>query len=82
MRKKYHIKDDKMIIESDPMVEIPIVKILFVKLENDSAGPLIKITTVSGVIVKFWIDPSQTEKILNLIQEKRAEVIAKDLKKV
>jgi hypothetical protein len=81
MRKKYHIKDDKLIIESDPTVEIPIVKILFVNLENDSAGPCIKITTVSGVVVRFWIDPSQTEKILSLIQNKRAEIITGELKK-
>jgi hypothetical protein len=81
MRKKYHIKDDKLIIKSDPTVEIPIVKILFVNLENDSAGPCIKITTVSGVVVRFWIDPSQTEKILSLIQNKRAEVITGELRK-
>ena len=81
MKKKYHIKGDKFIIESDPTVEIPIVKILFVKLENDSAGPCINLTTVSGVVVRFWVDSSQTEKILNLIQAKRAEVITGELKK-
>lgn len=80
MRKKYHIKDDRLIIESDPTVEIPIVKILFVKLENDNAGPYVKITTVSGVIVKFWVDPSQKDKIIDLIREKRAEVLGRRLK--
>jgi len=81
MRKKYQIKENKLIIESDPKVEIPIVKILFAKLKNDSAGPCIEITTVSGVIVKFWVDPSQIEKILSLIQEKRAGVIKAELRK-
>ena len=81
MKKKHHIKSDKLLIESDPKVEIPIVKILFVKLENDSAGPCIKITTVSGVIVRFWVDLSQADRILSLIQEKRAEAIAKELRK-
>ena len=81
MRKKYHIKGDKLIIESDPTVEIPIIKILFVKLENDTAGPCVKITTVSGVVVRFWVDSSQTEKILELIQNKRAEVLSGELKK-
>lgn len=79
--KKYYIKEDKLIIESDPTVEIPLAKMMFVKLEHDSAGPLIKITTVSGTIVKFWIDPSQTDKILNFIQDKFAEAIMKGLKK-
>ncbi|MCX6810138.1 MAG: hypothetical protein NTY30_00105 [Candidatus Berkelbacteria bacterium] len=81
MRKKYHIKNDKLIIESDPTVEIPIIKILFVELENDSAGPCVKITTVSGTVIKFWIDQSQSVKIFDLIQNKRAEVLAKDLKR-
>lgn len=81
MIKKYHIKNDKLIVESDPTVEIPIVKILFVKLENDNAGPCIKITTVSDVVVRFWVDPSQKDKIMSLIQEKRAEIIALELKK-
>lgn len=81
MRKKYHIKGDKLIIESDPTVEIPIIKLLFVKLENDSAGPCIKITTVSGVVVRFWVDSSQKDKILEMIQNKRAKVIAGELNK-
>jgi hypothetical protein len=81
MTKKYHIKGDKLIIELDPTVEIPIVKILFVKLENDTAGPCIRITTVSGVVVRFWVDPSQKDKILEMIQNKRAEAIKLDLTK-
>jgi hypothetical protein len=81
MRKKYQIEGNKLIIDSDPKVEIPIVKILFAKLKNDSAGPCIEITTVSGVIVKFWVDPSQAEKILSLIQAKRAEVLTGELRK-
>lgn len=81
MRKKYHIKGDKLIIESDPTVEIPIIKILFVKLENDTAGPCVKITTVSGVVVRFWVDPSQKDKILEMIQSMRAEVLTGELKK-
>lgn len=81
MRKKYHIKGDKLIIESDPTIEIPLIKILFVKLENDNAGPCIKITTVSGVVVIFWIDASQKDKIMSLIQEKRAEVLTRELRK-
>lgn len=81
MRKKYHIKGDKLIIESDPTVGIPLIKILFVKLENDNAGPYVKITTVSGVIVRFWVDPSQANKIINLIRNNRAEVLASELNK-
>lgn len=81
MRKKYRIIKDKLVIESDPTIEIPIVKILFVKLEHDASGPYIKITTVDGVIVRFWIDPSQTEKIMSMIMVKRAEVIARELRK-
>lgn len=75
MRKKYHIKDNKLIVESDPTIEVPLIKILFVKLENDNAGPCIKITTVSGVVVKFWIDHSQREKIMDLIRNARAEAV-------
>ncbi|MEI8061355.1 MAG: hypothetical protein WCG99_03630 [Candidatus Berkelbacteria bacterium] len=81
MRKKYHIKGNKLIIESDPTVEIPIIKILFVKLENDTAGPCVKITTVSGVVVRFWVCPNQKDKILEMIQNKRAEVITGELRK-
>ena len=81
MRKKYHIKGNKLIIESDPTVEIPLIKILFVKLENDNAGPCVKITTVSGVVVKFWVDPSQKDQIMSLIMVKRAEIIASELKR-
>jgi hypothetical protein len=81
MTKKYHIKGDKLIIESDPTVEIPIIKILFVKLENDTAGPCVKITTVSGVVVRFWVDSSQKDKIVEMIQNKRAEVLTGELKK-
>ena len=81
MRKKYHIKGNELIIESDPTVEIPIVKILYCQLENDNAGPYVKITTVSGVIVRFWIDRSQKDKIMNLILVKRTEIIASELKK-
>lgn len=81
MRKKYHIKGDKLIIESDPTVEIPLVKMMYVRLEHDNAGPLIKITTVSGVVMKFWIDPNQTDKILNFIRDKFAEALMKELKK-
>lgn len=81
MRKKYQIKGDKLIIESDPTVEIPIVKILFVKLENDSAGPCVKITTVSGVVVRFWVDSNQKDKILEMIQNKRAEVLTGEFRK-
>jgi len=81
MKKKYHIKSDKLVIEADPTVEIPIVKILFCQLENDNTGPYVKITTVSGVVVKFWVDPSQKDKIMNLILVKRAEVLARELKR-
>jgi len=82
MRKKYHIKGDKLIIESDPTVKIPIIKILFVKLENDAAGPCVEITTVSGAIVRFWVDSNQTGRILNLIQDKRAKALSKSLKEI
>jgi len=75
MRKKYHIKGNKLIIESDPTVEIPIVKILFCQLKNDNAGPYVKITTVSGVVVRLWVDPNQTNRIMDLIQNKRARTI-------
>lgn len=81
MGKKYQIEGSKLIIESDPTIEVPLVKILFVKLENDNAGPCVKITTVSSVVVKFWVDPSQANKIINLIQNERAEVLAKELQK-
>ncbi len=80
MRKKYQIIGDKLIIESNPTVEIPIVKILFVNLENNSAEPCIKITTVSGVVVRFLVDSSQKDRIMNLIMLKRSEVIAQELK--
>ena len=80
MIKKYHIKGDKLIVESDPTVEIPIVRILFVKLGNDNAGPYMKITTVSGVVVRFWVDPSQEDKIMYLIQNKRGETLERELK--
>jgi hypothetical protein len=82
MRKKYHIKDDKLIIESDPTIEIPIIKILFVKLKNDTAGPCVKITTVSGVVVRFWVDSNQKDKILEMIQNKRAEIFTRSSRNV
>jgi len=81
MKKKYRIIEDKLIIESDPSVEIPIVKIIFVKLENTNDGPCIKVTTVSGVVARFWVDPSQKDQIIDLIREKRAEVLGRELKK-
>lgn len=81
MIKKYHIKDNKLIIESDPTITIPLVKMMFVKLEHDNTGPLIKITTVSGVVVKFWIDPNQTDKILKFIQDNFAQALMMELKK-
>jgi uncharacterized membrane protein len=81
MIKKYHIEDDKLVVESDPTVEIPIVKIIFCQLENDNTEPYVKITTVSGVIMKFRVNPSQTSKIINLIQNKRAKVLKEELKK-
>jgi hypothetical protein len=81
MRKKYHIKGDKLVIESDSTVEIPIVKIIFCQLENDNAGPYVKITTVSGIVVKFWIDPSQTNKVIDLIQNKRSGILEAELRK-
>lgn len=81
MIKTYHFKGDRLLIASDPSVEIPIAKILFAELEDDAAGPCVKITTVSGVIIRFWVDQSQKEKIMSLIQEKRAHVIARELKK-
>ena len=80
MIKTYSFKGDKLLIASDPSVEIPIAKILFAELEDDNAGPCVKITTVSGVIIRFWVDQSQKDKIMNLIRDKRAEVINKDLK--
>lgn len=81
MIKTYHFKGDKLLIASDPSVEIPIAKILFAELEDDAAGPCVKITTVSGVIIRFWVDQSQKEKIMNLLQTKRAEIISAELKK-
>lgn len=77
MQKKYHIRGDNLIIESDPSIGIPIAKILLVSAENDNAGPCVKITTVSGTIVRFWIDSSQKQKILNMVQNKRAEVLSR-----
>ena len=81
MKKKYQIKGDNLVIESDPAVEIPLVKIMYVRLEYDNTGPYIKITTVSGVVVKFWVDPNQADMIMNLIQDKFVEALMKELKK-
>jgi len=41
----------------------------------------VKITAVSGIVVKFWVDQSQQDKIMNLILVKRTEIIALELKK-
>jgi len=80
MIKTYHFRGDKLLIASDPSVEIPIAKIFTAKLENDAAGPCVTITTASGVVVRFWIDPSQKERIMELIQIKRAEALKRELK--
>jgi hypothetical protein len=76
-----NFKNNSLVGRSGPTVEIPIVKILFVKLESDHAGLYVKITTVSGVVVKFWVDPSQKDKIMNLILVKQTEIIALELMK-
>lgn len=81
MIKTYHFRGDKLLIASDPSVEIPIAKILYAQLENDAAGPCVRITTVSDVVIRFWIDSSQKEKIMQLIMVKRAEALSKELKK-
>jgi hypothetical protein len=82
MIKTYHFKGDKLLIASDPSVEIPIAKIFTAKLENDATGPCVAITTVSGVVVRFWVDSSQKEKIMELIQNKRAETLKRELETV
>ena len=81
MIKTYSLRGDKLLIASDPSVEIPIAQILFAELEDDAAGPCVKITTVSGVIIRFWVDQSQKDEIMRLIQEKRAGAIARELRK-
>lgn len=81
MIKTYHFKGDRLLIASDPSIEIPIAKILFAELEDDATGPCVKITMVSGVIIRFWVDQSQKDKLMQLIQAKRANAIALELKK-
>lgn len=80
MIKTYHFKGDKLLIASDPSVEIPITKILFAELEDDAAGPCVKITTVSGVIIRFWVDQGQKDKIMDLIRVKRATVLTSKMR--
>ncbi len=79
MIKTYHFKGDRLLIASDPSVEIPIAKILFAELEDDAAGPSVKITTVSGVIIRFWVDSTQKDEIMQIITFRRAEAIKKEL---
>ncbi len=78
---EFGIQNGKLVLETVSKAEIPLIKILFISFEDDSKNPFITIKMVDGANVTFRVKPEAKQRIKDLINEGRAEIIGLELKK-
>lgn len=78
---EFDIRNNKLILDYMSRIEIPLIQILFVNFESDDKSPLMTIQLMSGTEVTMRVKPKAKQKIKDLINDGRAEIIALELKK-
>lgn len=78
---EFDIRNNKLILDCASRIEIPLIQILFVNFESDAKNPLMTIQLMSGTEVAMRVNPKTKQKIKDLINDGRAEIIALELKK-
>ena len=74
----YKIEDEKLVIDANPRIEIPILQILYVKFSEDLKDPYVTIETAAGITTILRIDPKQKAKLKILINNQRAKLFSKN----
>lgn len=78
---EFDIQNGKLVLETVSKAEIPLIKILYVNFEDDSKNPFITIKMVDGANVTFRVKPEAKQRIKDLINDGRAEIISLEFKK-
>ena len=78
---EFDIRNGKLMLDCASRIEIPLIQILFVNFESDAKNPLMTIKLMSGTEITMRVNPKAKQKIKDLINDGRAEIIALELKK-
>lgn len=77
----FDIKNDKLVLDCASRIEIPLLQILFIDFKADTKSPFVTIKMMSGTEITMRVSSRAKQKIKDLINDGRAEVIALELKK-
>ena len=77
----FDIQNDKLILDCVSRVEIPLLQILFINFQDDAKSPIMTVKLMSGTEIALRVNPKAKQRIKDLINDGRAEIIALELKK-